>query len=178
MKEGPNIVDEEVGRCLGSLKVVASVVEIPGDNVFVVAFRKESDRLGDVGKVRETEWDGGGSSRHMLSVSILVIKARRGCRRVRQPVHHHVREDVVEAYCVSVYLVVPGKLAHWRIGQGMSQGLRHGGLQGVVSSLIFNPPLKGLPMVLLLLRKGFQLGRVTRGEGEDLGDVYANDMLT
>jgi len=37
----------------------------------------------------------------MLSVSILVVKARRGCRRVCQPVHHHIREDVVEAYCVS-----------------------------------------------------------------------------
>jgi hypothetical protein len=47
LKEDPNVVDEEVGRCLAG-KVVASVVEIPGDDVFAVAFRKESDRLGDV----------------------------------------------------------------------------------------------------------------------------------
>jgi hypothetical protein len=50
LKEGSNVVDEEVGCCLGS-KVVTSVVDVPGDDVLVVAFCKESDRLVDVGKV-------------------------------------------------------------------------------------------------------------------------------
>src|ERR1700751_2395295 len=58
----------------------------------------------------------------------------------------------------------------------MRQGLRQGGLQWVVSPLIFNPPLKGLPLLLLLLGQGFQLSRITRREREDLGDVYANNM--
>jgi hypothetical protein len=42
----------------------------------VVALCKESDRLVDVGEVGETERDGSGSGRRMLSVSILVVKAR------------------------------------------------------------------------------------------------------
>jgi len=39
LKERSNIVDEEVGRCLGG-EVVAPVVKVPGDDVLVVAVGK------------------------------------------------------------------------------------------------------------------------------------------
>jgi hypothetical protein len=104
--------------------VIASVIEIPGDDVGVVAFGTGSDCLEVVGKVGQPERSG----RPILGMSVLVIKARRGCSRICQPLDHYVCEDVVEAYGVSVDLIVPGKLANRRVGQGVSQGLWHGGL--------------------------------------------------
>src|SRR6266704_3976347 len=101
LKEGPHVVDEQARSCLGG-KMVASVIDIPGDDVLVITLRKEPNGLIDVGKIAQAERDGGRFSWDILRVSVLVVQASRGCRRVRQPVDHHVREDVVVTLVVSV----------------------------------------------------------------------------
>lgn len=61
LKEGPHVADEQVRCCLVG-KVVAPVIDMPGDDILAVAFREVSDRLEDISKVAQSKRDGGGFS--------------------------------------------------------------------------------------------------------------------
>ena len=75
-EELPYVVDEEVGSVLGGV-VTAPIVEIPGDDVLVVAFGEGPDRLVVVGEVGQAERHSGGFGRHILSVGIFIVEACR-----------------------------------------------------------------------------------------------------
>lgn len=73
LKEGPNIFDEQVWCGLGG-KMVASVIDIPGDDVLVITLRKASDGLIDVGKIAQSERDGGWFYRDILVPHVFQCK--------------------------------------------------------------------------------------------------------
>src|SRR5918998_922110 len=67
------------------------------------------------------------------------------------------------------------KLSCGRVGQRVGEGLRLGGLRFVVDRTV-HEGLQELQVLKLLWGQALELGRVSRGEGENLVDVHADHV--
>jgi hypothetical protein len=74
-EERANVLDEEIGRLVGGV-VAAPVVEVPGDDVRVVALRTDSDRAKVMREMGECERHGCRSDGRLLP-TVLGVEADR-----------------------------------------------------------------------------------------------------
>ena len=112
-----------------------------------------------------------------VDVGVLVVQPGRGRCRAGQPVQHHVRDREVRIEVLAQQLAVPGEQAERRVADRVAEGLRLLRHQRVERHLVLDEPLERAELALLLLGHAGELRRVARGEGEDLGDVHADDVL-
>ena len=141
----------------------------------MVAFGEPADRPEVEGEARQADGDGGRPGR-LLGMLVLVVEAGRRRRSVGQPVDRDVGDDVVLAQGVAEQLAAPADLPGRGVGQRVRDRLRLRLLQLVVDRVV-DEALQEAQILQLLGGQALELGRVARGEGEELVDVHPDDVL-
>ena len=106
MKESAHIVDEQVGGRLGG-KVIASVIDIPGDDVLMPTLSEGSDGTMIIGKIGQTKRGHSWLGWIILRMRLLIVQtSRRGCG-IGEPIERCGRQNVVVTETISVAPIVP-----------------------------------------------------------------------